>query len=141
MNPITRNFFLGCFPCDSIPHSDRYPYFAVANTDGSFQKGTHWICIYVLNAQHAEYFDSYGELPNPCLERYLNHYKYVRINLIQLQGYLSDSCGHYCIYFSIKRCGGSGFDEIIDSLERKKNSDKFVKNHLLSWTKIPSEIC
>ena len=140
-NPSTKRFFLGCFPCDRIPFTDRYPYFVVANTDSSFQSGTHWIVIYVFNAYNAEYFDSYGELPNPCIQKYLENYKYVKINKFQIQSNFSEVCGQYCIYFSIKRSEGINFDEIIRKLKQIKEPDRFVRNHLLTWTSMQSGIC
>ena len=70
-NDITSwSRFKGMFAIDqlnfSIPDTEGY---YICNTDESFQKGKHWVVIYVSkNARSIEYFDSLGKEP---LDRFI----------------------------------------------------------------------
>lgn len=126
----TRNMFLGCTSSDMIPHSQLYPYSAVVNTDDSSGAGIHWVCIHVPNADTIEYFDSYAmEPPSGDISNYLSKFTYVVKNTQQLQHLLSSTCGHYCVYFLIRRSSGASFHAIVnDLMKRGPKRDVFVRS-------------
>lgn len=127
--------FLGCFPADKIPKSDIYPYAAIINTDKYGYPGTHWVAIYVPNKLNIEYFDSFGELPNETIIKYLLNFENIHLNKLKIQSLFSDVCGHFCIFYIIKRCRNIAFKKIIQKFCSKKNPDFYVKSFVLGFQK------
>lgn len=128
-HPNTRQQFIGCVASDQLPVSDRYPYCIIANTDVSSRPGQHWVAIYVPSKDVAEYFDSYGDLPNQQIGSYLSYFPVVRRNTFPLQSLFSKACGPYCIYFLIAPCSGKTFEAIVDSLKLHRHPDSFVTGY------------
>jgi len=103
-NPSTKKIFRGVFASDKLPKKIiKHPAIIIANTDSSDRPGTHWVAFYFKNATTAEFFDSYGQYPQN--KHFINFLKKnsekFSYNKQQVQGYFSDTCGHYCILFSI----------------------------------------
>jgi len=97
--------FDGVFSIDTLPDDARL---LVCNTDPFNKPGRHWIAIYIRDGRR-EFFDSFGRRPNIDFELYMNrHCVSWNFNDRQLQSIISKFCGHYCIYFCIRR--GSGID-------------------------------
>lgn len=114
----TKNLFLESVPCDSGPSNKQtYPYALVMNTDFSGGRGIHWVAIFAISEKSVEYFDSYGMPPNKCISAFLKKFDTVKRNHIRLQSYLSSVCGHYCIYFIVRRSYGESFENIIKGLK------------------------
>ena len=69
----------------------------------------HWVVIYVGRNGCVEYFDPLGNLmPNEIAAWIDEHYGTHIENNIRVQGPLSKSCGHFCIYYaSVRLCGVS----------------------------------
>uniref|UniRef100_A0A1I8BN71 ULP_PROTEASE domain-containing protein n=1 Tax=Meloidogyne hapla TaxID=6305 RepID=A0A1I8BN71_MELHA len=66
--------------------------------------GEHWVACYSDNPSIVEYFDSFAEEPNCDMRQsMLGSFSKVKQNKFALQSPLSDTCGHYCIYFLILR--------------------------------------
>jgi len=92
--------FDGVFSIDNLPDDQRL---LVCNTDPSNKPGRHWIAIYIHDGR-GEFFDSFGRRPNIYFERYINrHCVSWNFNDRQLQCLISKFCGHYCIYFYVRR--------------------------------------
>lgn len=106
-NPSTKKIFKGVFAADKLPVKIKsHPSIIIANTDSSDKPGTHWVAFYFKNASTAEFFDSYGQYPSNkyfinILKKNSKKFTY---NKQQVQGYFSNTCGHYCILFSLYKC-------------------------------------
>nr|CAD2183369.1 unnamed protein product [Meloidogyne enterolobii] len=62
--------------------------------------GEHWVACYSDNQSTVEYFDSFADEPNCDMRQsMLGNFSKVKQNKFPLQSPLSDTCGHYCIYF------------------------------------------
>lgn len=109
-NVLSPTHFLGVFPASHLPvisESDKYPFCFIANTDGVFRQGAHWVSFYFDSRGVAHYFDSFGQAPY-----YSDWINYLSGNSrdgiwdyfkVQIQPYDSPFCGKYCIYYLIKR--------------------------------------
>lgn len=102
--------FKGVYPRDLLPAPSDKPCIIIANTDSSYEIGTHWVAFYFTSHGPNYYFDSYGLYPSQLeFESYL--LKYSRNNWMynckQLQGVTSDVCGHYVSLFTY--CMSKGY--------------------------------
>ena len=100
-----RTSYKGTFPWDKCPKLNNGSY--VINTDCSHRPGQHWVAYHVRNGR-VEFFDSYGNSPSyfrvlPDADKH---------NGKRLQGLLSTTCGHYCVYYLLHRCRGYSMEEI-----------------------------
>ena len=133
----TRKSFIGCFAADQLSTinlaNKKFPCSLVANTDVSTQPGEHWVSMYLYNTTSLEYFDSLAENPNQHILNFLNRFTNVQKNEIPVQNLFTDACGHFCIYFIVKRSCGISFVSIIQFLYKLRKADIFVKNfvHML----------
>ena len=98
--------FKGAFPCDKIPIFEDNEYSFIVNVDNSTLPGSHWTAL-VIRGNNAYYFDSFGRLYDNasfpadytaslqrlCLGKKMSFQDKV------LQGFHSNTCGEYCIYF------------------------------------------
>ena len=84
-----------------------YPFCFVANTECQHNPGEHWVAFYFDRGGEAHYFDSFGK--QPLYRAWLNYltgnssqglWDYSKT---QIQSLDSPACGHYCIYYLIKR--------------------------------------
>ena len=105
--PIVNAMFGGVLAADQLPLQVTHrPKFYIVNTDPSHLPGDHWTAFYFPKDKLAEYFDSLGKKP-PCgfqefLERNSdNGYMY---NKKRLQGYKSNTCGQFCLFYATYRC-------------------------------------
>src|SRR5690242_5596580 len=96
---FTKRYFLGVYSADNLPKNvKRFPHCFIANTEPHWQRGEHWVALWINDPKNAEYFCSLGEQPNPNFQLYLNKYKNVKMNNRQIQGTTENTCGHFCIY-------------------------------------------
>lgn len=127
--------FRGCFAADqlnSIMLNAKFPISLVVNTDISTKPGEHWVAVFIYSANSVEYFDSLAEAPNEHIENFLSKFLRVIKNEKILQNPFTDVCGHFCIYFIVKRSLGISFSSIVNFLYRIKNADIFVKNFVIT---------
>lgn len=128
-----KGIFKGVFSSDTIPPGLKVPYCFIANTMREGTMGQHWIACYSNSRNTIEYFDSLAEKAPPELQKFLNQFTYVNANSIALQSLLSETCGHYCIYFLVKRCKHS-FSRVLNQLyslpmiEREKMVKMFLQS-------------
>jgi hypothetical protein len=106
LKPILGDACLGVFPCDKIPLKPLSPCGFIVNTDPSNRPGSHWIAIFIQNDNNIEYFDSYGRKPTGLILKWFKKHKKRWINSQRIQGSFSSVCGHYSIYFLVKRWKG-----------------------------------
>jgi hypothetical protein len=125
-NIYTKNYFKGVYPSNNIPSLNQFPFTLIVNTDPLGQPGTHWVAIYAINQNSAEYFDSFGNSPNTNIGSYLNRFKDVNRNKTKIQSIFDNSCGAHVIYYTIQKCRGSNLETIIKELNNPY-SDSLVK--------------
>src|SRR5271170_384633 len=114
--PETKKLFSGVFACDRLPVKiSKFPCLLVANTDPASEEGEHWVCYYFDAVGNAEYFDSYGLAPANCdlFKFFQRNGKNHKCNSVQLQGSMSQVCGHWCIAFLLKRSHNQSMETIV----------------------------
>ena len=78
LDKITNKKFCGVFSSDELPEVIKsFPCGFVVNTDPSGEPGTHWVAFYFPTDREAEFFDSFGKLPqhyHRSFKTYLNQY-------------------------------------------------------------------
>ena len=131
-NNITKNAYLGTFPCDKLPTKiDRIPFAVVVNTDVHTKPGTHWTAIYLPSVKEPiEYFDSYGGEPtNKYIVKFLKMVDQYSYNSRRVQHLFSTACGQHCIYFISNRCKGMSYNNIMNTYNHEgySKNDKMVK--------------
>ena len=52
--------------------SSELPLLIITNTQNSWQKGQHWLAIFISEGKPAEFFDSFGLEPNHYSSRYVD---------------------------------------------------------------------
>ena len=106
--------FRGVYARDELPlHADEGFY--IANTHTRNRPGEHWFCLYFLKDGKAEFFDSYGFSPAFYgLQSYmeLNSSAYIS-NKRAIQSLFSKVCGHYAIYYVLRRSRGIAMKHIV----------------------------
>lgn len=125
-NNQTKNCFKGVFSANNIKSFNNFPYGIVVNTDRVGEPGTHWVAIYAVDGENAEYFDSYGEEPNLFITNFLNQFNNVNKNKIKIQSIFDISCGPHVIYYLTQKCMGKTLKGIINEIS-SPYSDSLVK--------------
>ena len=131
-HPKTKSIFLNAVACNSTQKRSLFPYAMVMTTDDfnawiSNAPG-HWVALYLIDKENAEYFDSAGMPPNTCILEYLKEYSNIKKSSEELQAFSAATCGFYCMYFILMRSYGKTFEEIIEKLKlRGINRDIYVK--------------
>jgi hypothetical protein len=93
---------------------NKKPTLYFLNTDLSVNPGEHWCAAYFYE-NVCEFFDPYGFAPETysldsiidphCSKRYHN--------VKRVQGFDKSTCGHHCLFFSLHRCRGIPFYDIM----------------------------
>jgi hypothetical protein len=124
---IRRCQFLGVHAADRAPlhlpvAASEYPCAYVVNTDPEHAPGKHWVAFYATSPGQLEFFDSYGRPPlaYPHIRLPANVVQ-INYNGIELQSRRSTVCGHYCIFYLLKRADWSR-TFLLNTLKRFKNS-------------------
>lgn len=100
-------------PCDKLMDVTitGYPFLACVNIDESNKSGSHWVGLYInTNGGELEFMDSYGigisSYPKYFMSFVNKNNLKVLENNVMLQSPTSTVCGHYVIYYMIKRLQG-----------------------------------
>jgi hypothetical protein len=101
----------------------------IVNTDFSFNRGLHWICIYISKSTPCEYFDPLGNPPSHYsieLENFLisQHKKYYQIKR-GIQNQSSISCGKFCLYYAYYRSLECSMTEILSNFSSNSLTNEF----------------
>lgn len=126
-NLSLKSKFIGCFPIDRLPDIQKFPACFIVNFDTFYEKGSHWVAVDCVNKNVVEYFDSFGRPPKTEV---LEKFKVVSFNKKVLQSMITDTCGHFCLFYLIKKCQGFSMYEIVSFLESQINADKYVANYI-----------
>lgn len=131
-------FYLGCFSADNYPKQLENNQFFVTNKDNSYQKGSHWLLVMLINDE-IQFFDSCGTSED-FVQTFLKFRdKYVcSFNETAVQPNDSVTCGEFCIYFAYRRilnkdqtfknCINQAFSQNLSKNNEKVT--KFCKNLL-----------
>ena len=101
--------------------------YVICNTDSSGGRGKHWVTFYFNSNGPYEFFDSLGRPPD--------HYGFERVlerpywsNNDQIQDSYSDVCGHYCIYYVMRRYRGQTMKDIVQpfNIHNRIMNDDYV---------------
>jgi len=132
----TSPHFLGVYACDRLPPPTKEKQFIVVNLDRHYNRGSHWVAIYLFKRNDGkykgEYFDSYGGPPRSSdIKSYLDKFCINwTFNNVCLQDINSTVCGHYCIYFLVYRCRDYSLNEIVSFLKSISYNDFYVYSYV-----------
>ena len=116
------------------------PIAMVVNTDPDpHGPGEHWVAIYA-DQGHTDFFDSFGCSPiRVAFYRLLNHLKQPwGMNTRVLQDFSSVVCGHYCLYYLLRRSRGERLNDIVQIFDADtKENDAMVEEMVRHHFKIP----
>ncbi len=114
-NDIPINFY-GAVPCDHFNKNSEDINLLkkskhsgiIFNTKGTSSKGEHWVSMWISPTE-VHYFDSNGDLPNKCLNTFINKVKCDRKVIINKKEFQKKdgSCGMYSIEFILKKAIGA----------------------------------
>lgn len=93
---------------DALPKSIKSNESGIINLKNTDSLGSHWVAYFNdPNFTAVEYFDSFGIVPPPLIESYLNtSSKKLVYNTVQYQHTISILCGWFCLLFIIERFRG-----------------------------------
>ena len=117
----SRSCFIGVFPRDRLPMINFYPCAFIINTESSDLPGQHWLGFYYDNEKCCTFFDSFGNSPQKFgLTKFLKKTSLaLEFNKHRLQGELSFTCGHFCIFFILLKSRNFSLQEIVDFFDKK----------------------
>ena len=123
--------FKGVYSADTLPVLPETPGAYVVNTDIAGNPGLHWVTFYFPENGLPEYFDSFGLKPideNFTDFIFSSRAKSYKYNTFQLQHIQSKVCGHYCLFYLLKRSRNQNFEDILNyfSVNTKKNDKKLL---------------
>jgi hypothetical protein len=95
-----NNNFLGVFPSDLTPKSNKSKQSVIFNLSAHDEPGTHFIAIYKMGNKLI-YFDSFGnKCTNSNVKKFISKFKNtIEHNKTKIQDDKSSLCGYYCFYF------------------------------------------
>lgn len=135
----SSKIFQGVYSANNLPKRDKclFPSAYIANTAEDYKQGEHWVSFYFdspnnqkLSITMPEYFDPYGLLPlRQSFLDFMGKPFFYSTHLIQSP--LSLTCGHYAIYYIIKRSEGNSLQQIVSSFTNDtKWNDEFVTRYV-----------
>lgn len=127
-NPVTRQFYVGCFPCDLIPTIKRFPAALIANHDASTMDGSHWVAMFAPSQSKIIYFDPFGDAaPEGPISDYLERFPRIIRNKCRFQPADSFACGAYAMFVVYHLCLGQSFDKVLSLLCMSPDPDRLVR--------------
>jgi hypothetical protein len=123
--------YLGCFPIDKLPPSLPLNTGLICNFETAEEGGSHWVtCCHT--PEKLFYMDSFGCLPPTHIQTlFENTGGKSSYNDIDFQGYFSDECGMYCVFFLTHALNGVPIDDILFKLLKpypSKFNEKTVRD-------------
>ncbi len=109
---VPHCYALGIFSRDTIPIPHCYPSCLIANSDSSYEHGTHWLALFFESPYHTEFFDRYGLMPFVYGINYLPN----KFNNQCFQSERSTVCGQFCLYYLYYRCRGLSLSDVQSNL-------------------------
>ena len=132
-HPVTARFYDGTYPCDQLPCPKTFLSAMVSNLDDSSLPGSHWVALFVQNANKVYYFDPFGEAPPPGpMSDYLRGFGNVTRNRCVFQPFDSTVCGAFAVYTLFHLCLGKSFEQVMSQLYRSSDPDGLVRSFVNS---------
>lgn len=140
-DPFCQNVFKGTFPANEIlKQTYTFPAAYIINTANSYSHGKHWFVIFLekkcKNKIHAHIFDSLGGNLNKLSEamKISLFGMSVSKNTHQYQGFTSNSCGLFCLYYIKLRCRGFSNLATLNTLYKNDflRNERIIKEFILT---------
>ena len=132
---LIRPYFKGVYSRDEIEHLDfDPPYIIIVNTQPSYLDGKHWICM-CIDQQQSEHFDSLGNPPLPTMKQFLTKMGSYEYNTERVQHPSTNSCGHFCLYYSYYKCRGYSMKDILNKFNTDLMVNSYKVYHFYEMTK------
>lgn len=129
-----KNVIVGVLPYDFLPKHPTYPRAYVVNSEPAGKSGEHWFALYYNELGKCSFFDSYGKHPSffgldKYIQRTSTSYEF---NSVQIQNFMSTTCGYYCIYFVLLKSRRFELIDIINLFDKKNfNINDFLVRNIL----------
>ena len=119
-DPEIAKLYGGVVPKDMLPLRPPRPSLYIVNQDTSDKAGSHWIVVFIGDReQPAEYFDPLGKEPDKDFKKYLTcQSKSYMYNTQRCQNYMSNLCGHYCLFYCYFRARGHAMQSILKMFDK-----------------------
>jgi hypothetical protein len=103
-------------PGIQLPDFNTLPAIVILNTDPIYLPGEHWCVACFKKDKSCDFFDPYGVAPTayafgPVILDACH--KGIRYNEKMVQGLLSKTCGHHCLFFALKYARGKKPEDIM----------------------------
>lgn len=134
----TEPDYLGAFPCDRLPNSNKPVYFLIVNTKPSGHEGEHWQLIYVKHNQ-AFFFCSLGRKFGPIIKKYLDRFDIVYYNKNKPQLCNEITCGGYAVFVAKMLCLGHKFKDLCKFFDVISKDDMFIRYFMWNYYKFKFE--
>jgi hypothetical protein len=113
-----KNYPVTVCAADELPtRIEQRPHTFIVNTDTSEKRGSHWTVFHFPEKGASEFFDSMGNDPERYHERFKNilivNGSDYELCVDRLQEDGSQVCGHYCIYFVVRRYSGERMETLL----------------------------
>ena len=117
---FSKNHFVGTFSWNNVPLLDKYAS-CIVNSDCEDYSGQHWLA-YFYGECGLEFFDSFANIPSfyPGLPA-----KVDVLNRKRVQGFDSQMCGQWCVYFLLNRYRRYTMNDIV----RRFGNDYDANDH------------
>ena len=116
---------------DTLVDIEVRPELIICNTDPSTKPGKHWVLFY-FDRDNVEFFDSLGKGIANYGNEFLTFVKRfattVSENKVRVQAPNTDTCGHYCLYYSYFRCKGKSMKSILFKMQNVHEIKQTVNN-------------
>lgn len=129
----TKKYFTNIYARNELPMNVRFPSCFIINTHNRDEPGEHWLAFFLDEFGNVEFFDPLGfSLDFYKLDGYVNKISKnrVKISTKQVQGFFSNFCGIYCVYFLHQKCRGKTFQEVLNSLGRMNENNRYISENL-----------
>jgi hypothetical protein len=114
-DPFSEIIFKDVLPSDELPSIIDSPALYVMNTQDHTLPGGHWTCLF-KNGDKIEFFDSLGQTPDYYNTNWITiinrNATKLEVNE-RIQDYNTNTCGLYCIYYSLLRARGCRMTDIV----------------------------
>jgi hypothetical protein len=118
-----------------IPKFSSLPSIVILNTALYGTAGEHWCTVCFSKNRSCDFFDPYARSPTEYgfTNTLLSACNYeIRFNEKPVQGFLSKTCGHHCLYFALKYARKDTPDSIMKSYHpfNKRSNDNMVFDYI-----------
>ena len=120
-DPKISQYYGGVLPKDLVPMRPVRPSLFIVNQDTSDKNGSHCIVVFLGGeGELGEYFDPLGKEPDTDFKNYLTlQSRGYMFNTQRCQNYLSNLCGHYCLFYCYFKARGRSMGTILNMFDKQ----------------------